>query len=155
MLKDIKPQITTITIEGKPYKIRYSMNALDYLERVFGNIDNAFNDDTILGQKHTIRAALLCNFEENKQLLDENNIDDLRPSLSQVGEWFDADTMKAVATELYSVAMEQMGVEGENSMGEQQAVQTLINAIGVLSKLYGQQNLQNAWRIFGTPPQEK
>lgn len=155
MLKDIKPQIKTITIEGESYKIRYDMNALDYLERSFGSIDKAFTDESILGQKHMIRAALLCNFEKNKQMLDENNLNELIPSLSQVGEWFDTDTMKAVATELYTVALEQMSVEGENSVGESQAVQTLLTAIGALSKLYGPRSLKKALMIFGYLPQEK
>lgn len=155
MLKDIKPQIKTITIEGNIYKIRYDMNALDYLERTFGSIDKAFSDDTILGQKHTIRAALLCNFEENKPLLDENSLEKLMPTLSQVGEWFDVDTMKAVATELYNTALEQMSSEGENSLGENQTAEILLTAIGALSKLYGVQSLQKALKAFGFLPQEK
>lgn len=155
MLKDMKPQIVTITIEDKPMKIRYDMNALDYLERIKGSLTEAFEDESMLGRKHIIRAALMCNYEENKKLLDENNLDKLKPSLSQVGEWFDADTMRAVATELYKVAMEQISTEGENSMGEQQTVETLLTAIGALSRLYGRQNFQKAYQIFGTQPHEK
>lgn len=155
MLKDMKPQIFTITIDGKSMKLRYDMNALDYLERVVGSISEAFADQSMLGRKHMIRAALLCNYEENKKLLDEDNLRDLKPTLSQVGEWFDADTMKAVATELYTIALKQMNVEGENRMGEQQAVETLLTAIGALSKLYGRQNLEKAFQIFGTQPQAK
>ena len=151
----MKRQTHRITIEGEAMNIRYDMNALDYLERVTGGLDKAFSDESILGQKHTIRAALLCNYEDNKRLLEEDNLNDLKPSLSQVGAWFDADTMKAVATELYNVAIQQMTVEGENCMGEQQAVETLLKAIGALSRLYGSQRLQKAWTIFGTLPLEK
>lgn len=148
MLREIRPIIYTVSINGNAMKLRYDMNALDYLERVYGGLAEAFADQTVLGQKQVIRAALLCNYPENLRLLEENRLDDLRPALSEVGGWFDMPGMEALSAELYRIALEQMnaGGEGKQGLGEPE---TLVNAIGALCRLYGRRNCEEALRAFG------
>ena len=157
MISEIRPIVYTMTIEGKTMKLRFDMNALDYLERACGDYAKAFADESIRGQKQIIRAALLCNYPENGRLLEEGRLDELRPTLSQVGAWFDVATMQAVAAELFKVALEQMDAgEDEERLGESKAAQeAVVAAIGCLSKLYGRSNLEEALRISGMLPRGK
>ena len=153
MLREIRPITYTVTINGKTMKLRYDMNALDYLERVCGGLTEAFADKSVLGQKQVIRAALLCNYPENLRLLEENRPDKLRPALSELGAWIDVTGMEALSTELYRVALEQMSAgEGKQSLGEPGA---LVDAIGALCKLYGRQSCEEALQAFGEAHPEK
>lgn len=157
MIQDIRPIVYTMTIDNKTMKLRFDMNALDYLERACGDYARAFSDESIQGQKQILRAALLCNYPDNGKLLDEGRLSELEPSLSQVGAWFDVATMQAVAAELYRIALEQTAIEeGEHRPGEQKAaLEAAVTAIGCLSKLYGRSSLEEALRISGYLPHGK
>lgn len=154
-LQSLRKNCHTITIDGKPMILRMDLNAMDYLERACGGIEQAANARDIKTQKHFIRAFLLCNYPENAEVFNRDDLNGLKPSLYQVGEWFDPDTMAAVSLELYNLALEQMEVpEGENSLGEQMQ-ETVVAAIGALLKLCGQPNLDEALKVFGYQRQEK
>lgn len=154
-LKTLRKPAYTITIEGKPMRLRCDLNALDYLERSCGGLKNISPRADILTQKHMIRAFLLCNYPENAKIMDSGNIEELSPTLWQIGEWFDADTIQAVTAELFKIAIDSTTPpEGENSLGEPM-IEMALEAIGALSKLCGRQNLEEAFRIFGTAPREK
>ncbi|WP_050696612.1 hypothetical protein [Anaeromassilibacillus senegalensis] len=154
-LQSLRKNCHTITIDEKPMTLRMDLNALDYLERTCGGIEQAANAQDIKTQKHFIRAFLLCNYPENAEVFNRDDLNGLKPSLYQVGQWFDPDTIAAVSLELYTLALEQMEVpEGENSLGEQMK-ETVVAAIGALLKLCGQPNLDEALKVFGYRRQEK
>lgn len=161
MLKEIRPQPPhTVTIGDKTFKLKYTMNAKDYLERVYGSEQEAFTKCTgdnvkAKDMKHFIRAFMLINDAENLERMDNDDLKNLTPSLSEIGEMLDMDTMQAINVQLFNIAIESLTVEGENSLGEsKQAQEILVNAIGALSKSCGKQNLEKALKIFGYLPQK-
>ena len=150
-LQELRQSYKTITVQGKPMKLRLDLNALDYLERSCDGIEKATSAGDIKTQKHLIRAFMLCNYPENSEVFNSDKIDNLKPSLYEIGEWFDPDTITAVSTELYKMALEQMAPpEGENRLGEQM-VETAVAAIGAILKLCGQESLEKALKVFGLP----
>ena len=154
-LKALRKPAYTMTIDGRQMRLRCDLNALDYLERSCGGLKNIGPHSDIRTQKHMVRAFLLCNYPENAKILDSGNLDDLKPSLWQIGEWFDSDTIQAVTTELFKIALESTASpEDENSLGESM-VGVALEAIGALSRLCGRRNLEEAFRIFGTAPHGK
>lgn len=154
-LQDLRGAYKTITIAGQPMKLRLDLNALDYLERTCGGIEKAACASDIKTQKHFIRSFLLCNYPENADRFNADTVEGLKPSLFQVGEWFDPDTIAAVSMELYNLALDQMAPpEGENSLGEQMQ-ETTVAAIGALLKLCGQPSLDEALKVFGYQRREK
>lgn len=154
-LQELRQPYKTITIQGKEMKLRLDLNALDYLERTCGGIEKATGAGDIKNQKHLIRAFLLCNYPENAEVFNSDKIEGLKPSLYEIGEWFDPETITAVSTELYKIALEQMAPpEGENRLGEKM-VEAAVAAIGALLKLCGQENLEKALKVFGLPVLEK
>lgn len=154
-LRDEKRQTYTMTVDGQRRKLRFDLNALDYLERKFGAVHTAFEDRHIRTQKHILRAALMCNYPENVELLESNDLASIRPTLDELGEWFDLETVEAVAENLYDVFLKQITAqEGEKRLGKP-PVELLMETIGALSRLYGRRNLEEAWANFGAAHPEK
>lgn len=152
-LNELRKPVYTITVNGSPMRLRCDLNALDYLERSCGGLEGASAD--LQSQKHMIRAFLLCNYPENAEAMENGDLAALKPSLWEVGEWFDPDTMEAVITELYKIAAESVTPpEGEKRLGKPETGAAL-QALSALSRLFGRQNLEEAWRIFGSQPQGK
>lgn len=153
-LQELRPSRHTITIGKQVMRLRLDLNALDYLERMCGGLEHISDRDARM-QKHLIRAFLLCNYPENEEIINRDALDQVKPSLYEVGSWFDPDTMNAVATELYKLALEEIEPpEDENSLGENQA-EIAAAAIGALLKLCGRESLEKALKAFGLPRQEK
>ena len=152
-LNELRKPSYTITVNGSPMRLRCDLNALDYLERSCGGLEKASTD--IQSQKHMVRAFLLCNYPENGEALEKGDLSALKPSLWEVGEWFDPDTMEAVAAELYKIAAESVSPpEGEKRLGKL-GTGAALQALSALSKLFGRQSLDEAYRIFGSQPPGK
>lgn len=153
-LKDIRPTVYSITVDGKELKLKLNLNSLDYLERTVGGLEGALKATDVQSKLHLIRAFMLVNYTENLDALEENRLEDLQPKLSQIGQWFDTETLNAVTVELYRIAIESMGGEGEKRPGEYPP--ELIEAlIGSLSRLFGVQNWDKAVKAFGKQPQKR
>ena len=154
-LKTLRKPAYTITIEGKPMRLRCDLNALDYPERSCGGLKAIGPSADIKTQKQLVRAFLLCNYPENAAALEAGELDALKPSLWQIGEWFDPETIGAVTAELLQIALESMEPpEGEHRLGEPMT-RVALEAIGALSRFCGRRNLEEAFRIFGAAPQGK
>ena len=126
-LKTLRKPAYTITIEGKPMRLRCDLNALDYLERSCGGLKAIGPSADIKTQKQLVRAFLLCNYPENAAALEAGELDALKPSLWQIGEWFDPETIGAVTAELLQIALESMEPPG-GAGGDWSALEVLWTA---------------------------
>lgn len=162
-LKDLRPQkIYTITLNGKEMKVKYTMNSKDYLERIYGDEQEAFSKISVgnpkaLDLKHFVRAFLMINFEENLEHMDNGDLEQIKPSLSEIGNYMDIDTMQSACIELFNIAVESMMVNSNgDELGESQALVEMAEvAIGALLKLFGATNFKKAIKAFGYQHRKK
>ena len=80
-LKTLRKPAYTITIEGKPMRLRCDLNALDYLERSCGGLKAIGPSADIKTQKQLVRAFLLCNYPENAAALEAGEQTDFEREL--------------------------------------------------------------------------
>lgn len=162
-LKDLRPQkVYTLTLGDTEFKVKYTMNSKDYLERVYGDEQKAFEKISVINPKakdlkHFVRAFLMINYEENLEHMDNDELDKIKPSLAEIGNAMDLDTMQSACIELFNIAIDSLTVNSNgDEKGENQALIAMAEtAVGALLKLFGRTNLEKALKNFGYQAQKK
>lgn len=75
--KDLKQSIKTITLQGEEFKIAFDLNAFDYLEQAFGNINEAFESmqgGSISSIKLLLWAGINAGFDEDDSYLSQKEV---------------------------------------------------------------------------------
>lgn len=89
MLKSLEKSYSTLHIAGREYHIRYSLNALLYLETAYKPVSDILKTDwqnwSIDDVLHLIRAAM-CSQPQNFKAVNKRLFDNIKPSLQELGE---------------------------------------------------------------------
>ena len=160
MIKNVRKSPTlTMDYMGKEVPIKLSMNAYDYLERVYGDVSTALekcvgDNPKTRDMKHLIRGFMIDNEPKNGTMLESDQLDRIEPSLFAIGSYYDMNTLQSICATLFDIGMEQLYLESDEQGEDNALIELLVTSIGALSKLYGKKNLDGALNIFGYQPHE-
>lgn len=103
MLSDLEKKESVIHIAGREYRIRYSLNCLLCLEKIYIPIEKILETDfykwdidTII---HLVHAAM-CDMPWNRKAVNRRDFDRINPTLQQLGEKINAADLPALRAEL-------------------------------------------------------
>lgn len=111
MLKDIDRQYSIIHIAGREYRVRYSLNAMLCLEKTYKPLSDILKTDFEKWSMEDIlqlcRAAM-CSLRRNRNAVNRRDFDNIRPSVSELGELVSLSDLPLLRLELISAIADSM-----------------------------------------------
>lgn len=111
MLKNIDRQYSKIHIAGREYRVRYSLNALLYLEVMYKPLDEIlktdFRDWNIESVLQLCRAGF-CSLPGNRRTVEDRDFEFVKPTLAELGEIVRIEDLPLLRLELVSAVIQSM-----------------------------------------------
>ena len=111
MLKNIDRQYSIIHIEGREYRVRYSLNALLCLEMTYKPLDEILKDDFRKWDIETVLQLLragMCSLRENRKAVDTRCFDAVEPGLAELGEMIRIEDLPLLRVEITAALLASM-----------------------------------------------
>lgn len=86
MLNELRNKTILLKLNGEDFRLRFDLNAISYLEHVYGSFEKALNTEltTTKDIKHFLKAGLLHQYD-NDAAFETDDFAALKPTLTEVG----------------------------------------------------------------------
>ena len=111
MLKSLIRNNSVIHIEGKEYRVRYSLNCLLYLEIKYKPLDEMFKNDFINWNIEDIlqlARAAMCDMPWNRKAVNNRDFDNIKPTLQELGHKIRKQDLSKLKSEIIEAILNSM-----------------------------------------------
>ncbi len=117
-LTNIDRLYSVLHIAGREYRVRYSLNALLCLEKMYKPLSEILKEDSKFWGIETIlqlTRAALCSCPWNRKAVDRRDFEHVFPTLSELGEIVTAADLPLMRIELIAAIVDAMPNANENA----------------------------------------